>query len=148
MLTSYVSGCLIVMSKTYSNVDLVMTATLLMRVLNLFDHIHHIVHVLGDFEEVLISVQKCFKILEIPKEKMEFKLEVDKSWPQKGEICFKNVELKYRPNTDMILKNLSFSIKSGEKIGVVGRTGAGKSTLTLALTRILELSGGSIEIDG
>ena len=56
--------------------------------------------------------------------------------------------MKYRPKTELVLKKLSFNIKGGSKIGVVGRTGAGKSTLSLALTRIVELQGGSIEIDG
>ena len=61
---------------------------------------------------------------------------------------FDKVQLKYRPTTELVLKDLSFEIKGGEKIGVVGRTGAGKSTITLALTRIIELFGGSIKVDG
>lgn len=48
----------------------------------------------------------------------------------------------------MVLRKLNFSIKAGEKIGVVGRTGAGKSTMTLAMTRIIEICGGKIEVDG
>jgi ATP-binding cassette subfamily C (CFTR/MRP) protein 1 len=56
--------------------------------------------------------------------------------------------LRYRPNTELVLKDLSFTIEGGQKIGIVGRTGAGKSTISLALTRILELEGGSIEVDG
>lgn len=52
---------------------------------------------------------------------------------------FKNVSLKYRPNTETVLRNLSFKIKNGEKIGVVGRTGAGKSTICLAISRIVEI---------
>lgn len=55
---------------------------------------------------------------------------------------FKNVYLKYRPTTELVLKNLSFKAKSGEKIGVVGRTGAGKSTICLAISRIVELHKG------
>ena len=47
--------------------------------------------------------------------------------------------LKYRPNTEVVLKNLSFKINAGEKIGVVGRTGAGKSTICLSLSRIVEI---------
>lgn len=61
---------------------------------------------------------------------------------------FKDVVLKYRPNTDVVLNKVSFKAAPGEKIGVVGRTGAGKSTLTMALTRIVELESGSINIDG
>jgi len=56
--------------------------------------------------------------------------------------------LKYRPTTEVVLNKLSFVAKPGEKIGVVGRTGAGKSTVCLALSRIVELYGGKIKIDG
>ena len=66
--------------------------------------------------------------------------------PQSGVIEFINLSLKYRPNTPEVLKNLSFKIKNGERIGVVGRTGVGKSTLCLALCRIMEASSGSIRI--
>ena len=61
---------------------------------------------------------------------------------------FKDVKLKYRPDTELVLKGLSFKIEKGHKIGVVGRTGAGKSTMSLALSRIVELKEGSISIDG
>lgn len=58
------------------------------------------------------------------------------------------MSLRYRPDTDIVLNKLSFKINSGEKIGVVGRTGAGKSTITLAITRIVEIFEGQIKIDG
>ena len=60
-------------------------------------------------------------------------------WPTQGEIEFKNVSLKYRPNTNVVLDNLSFRALPAEKIGVVGRTGAGKSTICLSLARIVEI---------
>jgi len=56
--------------------------------------------------------------------------------------------LRYRPNTELCLCSLSFEVEAGTKVGVVGRTGAGKSTMSMALTRIVEICGGSIEIDG
>ena len=56
--------------------------------------------------------------------------------------------MKYRPNTEIILRDLSFEVKPREKIGVVGRTGAGKSTISLSLSRIVEIASGSINIDG
>nr|XP_060497769.1 ATP-binding cassette sub-family C member 2 [Panthera onca] len=69
-------------------------------------------------------------------------------WPSKGEIQFNNYQLRYRPELDLILKGITCDIKSMEKVGVVGRTGAGKSSLTNALFRILEAAGGQIIIDG
>lgn len=69
-------------------------------------------------------------------------------WPQQGQIEFKAVHLRYRPTTDLVLKGLDFKIEAGKKVGVVGRTGAGKSTLGLTLLRLMEVETGSIEIDG
>ncbi|TEA38280.1 hypothetical protein DBR06_SOUSAS110135 [Sousa chinensis] len=69
-------------------------------------------------------------------------------WPSKGEIQFSNYQVRYRPELDLVLKGITCDIKSTEKIGVVGRTGAGKSSLTNSLFRILEAAGGQITIDG
>lgn len=56
--------------------------------------------------------------------------------------------MRYRANSNLVLQNLSFHIQPCEKIGIVGRTGAGKSTVGLALTRILEVASGKILLDG
>lgn len=69
-------------------------------------------------------------------------------WPQTGYIEFKNVSLKYRPNLPLVLKDLNFNVYPGEKIGICGRTGAGKSSIMTALYRLNELTSGSIIIDG
>lgn len=69
-------------------------------------------------------------------------------WPSKGEIQFNNYQVRYRPELDLVLKGITCDIRSSEKIGVVGRTGAGKSSLTNSLFRILEAAGGQITIDG
>lgn len=69
------------------------------------------------------------------------------SWPEKGTVEFQNVSFRYKQAGDLILRDLSFSLKAAEKIGIVGRTGAGKSSLTMALFRINEICSGSIFID-
>ena len=63
-------------------------------------------------------------------------------------LLSKNYSTRYREGLDLVLKDIDLDIKPHEKIGVVGRTGAGKSSLTLALFRIIEPTGGTISIDG
>lgn len=72
----------------------------------------------------------------------------DPQWPSEGSVSFRNVHLRYRPTTELVLKGLTFDVKAGTKVGVVGRTGAGKSTISMALSRIVELDQGQILIDG
>ncbi|KAJ3328221.1 hypothetical protein HDU76_010362 [Blyttiomyces sp. JEL0837] len=70
------------------------------------------------------------------------------NWPDKGKVVVRNLAVRYSEDTPVVLKNISFETKPGERIGVVGRTGAGKSTLSLAFFRILPWADGSINIDG
>ncbi|EKM58203.1 uncharacterized protein PHACADRAFT_116921 [Phanerochaete carnosa HHB-10118-sp] len=69
-------------------------------------------------------------------------------WPSKGAVEMNQVVLKYRPELPEVLRGLTMSVRPGEKIGIVGRTGAGKSSIMTALYRLVELTSGSIVIDG
>uniref|UniRef100_A0A0N5CDG6 Multidrug resistance-associated protein 1 n=1 Tax=Strongyloides papillosus TaxID=174720 RepID=A0A0N5CDG6_STREA len=71
-----------------------------------------------------------------------------KDWPNKGKIIFKNYSTRYRPGLELVVRNINLHIEGGEKIGIVGRTGAGKSSMTLALFRMIEPAEGTIFIDG
>ncbi|TPX36938.1 hypothetical protein SmJEL517_g00979 [Synchytrium microbalum] len=70
------------------------------------------------------------------------------NWPDRGTISFKDVSIRYRPDLPPILHGISFDIKTSEKVGIVGRTGAGKSSIIVSLLRLVELSSGTITIDG
>ncbi|KAJ3186165.1 Multidrug resistance-associated protein 1 [Gaertneriomyces sp. JEL0708] len=70
------------------------------------------------------------------------------SWPSTGAIELKDVQMRYREGTPLVLKGLDLCIPGGQKVGVVGRTGAGKSTLSVALFRMVELESGQILVDG
>ncbi|CAK4845926.1 unnamed protein product [Aphanomyces euteiches] len=77
----------------------------------------------------------------IRKRKAEFKL-------VEGAIEFNHVQFRYKPTGELVLRDLTSSIRGGEKIGIVGRTGAGKSSLTMVLFRMYPIESGSISIDG
>eukprot|EP00937_MAST-01D_sp_MAST-1D-sp2_P000725 g725.t1 len=70
------------------------------------------------------------------------------SWLSEGSIELRGVSLRYRPELEPVLRGLSFSVRAGEKLGVVGRTGAGKSSLILALLRLVEIDKGTVRIGG
>merc|ERR1711865_523509 len=71
-----------------------------------------------------------------------------KSWPEQGLLEFKNVSLRYRDGLPLALNDLSFKIPAGKTCGIVGRTGAGKSSITAALFRLVEVESGRILLDG
>lgn len=70
------------------------------------------------------------------------------NWPGQGHVDIKDLQVRYRPNTPLVLKGITLTINGGEKIGVVGRTGSGKSTLIQVFFRLVEPTGGKIIIDG
>eukprot|EP00347_Sterkiella_histriomuscorum_P019725 403340529 len=136
------------------SVDSVFLAMLLSNILLLQDFVLYTLKIYAMLEARMVNVDRCLKVLEIPQEqnkpaddRLNF-FDARPDWPESGRVEFESVYLKYRPTTETILKDLSFEVKPGEKIGIVGRTGAGKSTICLSLHRIMEISSGYIMIDG
>ncbi|EXJ72334.1 uncharacterized protein A1O5_04838 [Cladophialophora psammophila CBS 110553] len=103
-----------------------------------------------EVETNIVSVERVLEYANLPSEAPDviFKSRPSIGWPAHGQITFKNYSTRYREGLDPVLKDINLNIKAHEKIGVVGRTGAGKSSLTLALFRIIEPISGSISIDG
>jgi len=106
-------------------------------------------HTLTWYENSMIGYERCIEYTKCPSEAPLKKPQDDSlsNWPNNGKIEFLNFSVKYRPDTEIVLKNLSFVIQGNEKVGIVGRTGSGKSTITLCLFRILEATEGRIMID-
>lgn len=108
------------------------------------------VRMFAELENNVVSVERISEYTDVKSEAKwytDFDINLEDDWPKKGEIKFDNYSTRYRPGLDLVLKNISISIKPGEKIGIVGRTGAGKSSLTQGLFRIIESSQGLISID-
>ncbi|XP_022257805.1 multidrug resistance-associated protein 1-like, partial [Limulus polyphemus] len=104
----------------------------------------------SDLETKIVSVERIDEFSVLPSE-APWEIEdqkPSKQWPAEGKVSFHNYSTRYREGLDLVLKDINLNIQSAEKIGVVGRTGAGKSSLTLSLFRIIEAAFGSVYIDG
>ncbi|CAG7817176.1 unnamed protein product, partial [Allacma fusca] len=113
-------------------------------------NLNWLVRVSLDIETNIVAVERIKEYGETPQESA-WELQDQKpspEWPEDGNIIFNNYQSRYREGLDLVLRGVTCSINPGEKVGIVGRTGAGKSSLTLGLFRIVEAAGGSIEIDG
>ncbi|XP_074278977.1 ABC transporter C family member 4-like [Silene latifolia] len=101
-------------------------------------------------ENRMVSVERIKQFTKIPSEAAW--LIKDRlppaNWPTQGNVELKDLQVRYRPNTPLVIKGITLNIRGGEKVGVVGRTGSGKSTLIQVLFRLVEPSGGKIIIDG
>ncbi|KAJ1721490.1 hypothetical protein LPJ53_003999 [Coemansia erecta] len=103
-----------------------------------------------DVETNMISLERSVEYAQLPSEAPEI-IEDNRpaeSWPAHGMIEFINYSTRYRRGLDLVLRDISFCVLPMQKVGIVGRTGAGKSSLTLALFRIIEATSGKILIDG
>ena len=107
---------------------------------------------LSQLEISMIGLERCLNLLKVNGERVPEKdITKDlksKNWPSRGRIEIKDYSCRYRPETPIILKNVNLTINPGEKIGIVGRTGSGKSSLIISLARIIEPLTGAIYIDG
>eukprot|EP00049_Salpingoeca_infusionum_P023551 m.12723 g.12723 ORF g.12723 m.12723 type:complete len:1556 (+) comp5858_c0_seq1:79-4746(+) len=102
----------------------------------------------SQLETDVVAVERIDEYCQLPSERDEITLvRPSANWPTAGKIDFVDYSVRYREGLDCVLRDISFSVESCEKIGIVGRTGAGKSSLTLALFRIIEAAAGSIVID-
>ncbi|XP_058453715.1 multidrug resistance-associated protein 1-like isoform X1 [Malaya genurostris] len=106
------------------------------------------VRMTAEVETNIVAVERLQEYTELPREAEWQKGSVAKSWPTEGTVEFKDLKIRYREGLELVIRGISLHVNGSEKIGIVGRTGAGKSSLTLGLFRIVEAAGGQIIIDG
>ncbi|KAI9350761.1 hypothetical protein BDR26DRAFT_930068 [Obelidium mucronatum] len=128
-------------------------------------YLYHTMRMFGQVQNSGVSLERIFEYFDLPSEAPQFTdrngkpvndwLGSDKAdrddftnWPSEGRVVFKDLKMRYREGTPLILNGISVALKGGEKVGIVGRTGAGKSSLSVALFRLSEAESGSIEVDG
>ena len=127
--------------------------------LSLCEHFLNVFEEMSNIEKAMVNYERCNNYTKIPQERYIPKIMMIKEGAKQDEskeqkfkinspkIVFENLSMRYRPNTDIILNNVSFTIEPYEKVGIVGRSGSGKSSLINAIFRIVEPLFGSIYID-
>ncbi|XP_064396710.1 ATP-binding cassette sub-family C member 4-like isoform X2 [Halichondria panicea] len=119
--------------------------------LSLAQEFQYSVRLSADVESTMVATERIIEYSDLRNEASFETVPIDKKpssdWPSNGCLMFENVAFQYSPNLPFVLKSVCFAIRQAEKIGVVGRTGAGKSSLLSVLFRLAEPSG-RITIDG
>ncbi|KAJ7695169.1 metal resistance protein YCF1 [Mycena rosella] len=132
-----------------TGVDAGLVGLVLSYAMNATSSLNWVVRSASDVEQNIVSVERILHQIDVPPESPQYIPEAkpDESWPAEGKIEFQNYSTRYRPELDLVLNKISMTINPKEKLGVCGRTGAGKSSLLLALFRIIEGVEGTISID-
>ena len=109
-----------------------------------------LVRMTSDVETNIVGVERIKEYSEITQEAPWVYPDnrPEPKWPDSGKVEFSNYGLRYREGLELVVKDITATVTGGEKVGIVGRTGAGKSTLTVALFRLVEAAMGDIKIDG
>ena len=113
-----------------------------------------LIRIVSELESNMVSVERVTKYAALESEEATGAAArggakpVRPDWPSAGAIEFRNVQMRYRPGLPLVLRGVSFDVRAGEKVGICGRTGSGKSTLIVALWRLVEPCGGEILLDG
>jgi len=145
--------CLLIVTNVIS-ITPALAGVLLTYVLQVVGMIQFAIRQLAEMENAMNSTERIqYYANELPSEipstpESQALVKPSPTWPETGNITFSDVTMRYRPGLPLVLKGLTVDIKGGERVGIVGRTGAGKSSIMSCLFRLVEIDGGSITIDG
>ncbi|KAI0352362.1 metal resistance protein YCF1 [Trametes cingulata] len=145
----FIAALLSIVALVTTGVDAGLVGFVLSYALNTTGSLNWLVRSASEVEQNIVSVERILHYIELPPEApWEVPGTVPEDWPSKGEVEFRQYSARYRPELDLVLKDINVKINASEKIGIVGRTGSGKSSLLLSLFRIIEPASGTILIDG
>ncbi|MGZ3690618.1 MAG: ABC transporter transmembrane domain-containing protein, partial [Pseudobdellovibrio sp.] len=145
------TGLMIVFSSSQGFISAGTAGLVTLYALDFWQHLNWGVRIFSDLESRMTSVERLQFYCDLPSEKNylgEHPTEVDEHWPRSGCLEFKNVSLRYADHLPMVLKNVSFKIDSGSRVGLIGRTGSGKTTIFQSVYRFVDIVSGEILIDG
>lgn len=145
------STCLMVVFSSYNGYIAAGTAGLVtLYALDFWRHLNWGVRIFSDLESRMTSVERLQFYCDLPPEKNYAgePLDPGDAWPRTGDLEFRNVSLKYADHLPLVLKNVSFRVKSGARVGLIGRTGSGKSTIFQSVYRFVDIAAGEILLDG
>ncbi|RYZ72287.1 MAG: ATP-binding cassette domain-containing protein, partial [Proteobacteria bacterium] len=109
------------------------------------------IRIFADIESRMTSVERLKFFASIPSEQLTVRPEMTAlrpSWPEAGAIEVQDLQVRYAKHLPLVLKGISFSVRAGSRVGIVGRTGSGKSTFFQSLFRFIEAEAGAIQVDG
>lgn len=148
-ITFIVAGCIVALTGTVSPADAGMAIAFAIQMSGIFQFA---VRTQTEMDAKMTSVERVAYYSENIESEGEWDTpkgtDVPVGWPAKGQVDFMNVKLRYRANLPLALDEVSFSIKPKEKVGIIGRTGSGKSSIVNVLYRMYSVSWGQIFIDG
>lgn len=143
----FVTGILVVTNRFSINPSV--GGLVLSYILTIVQMIQFTVRQLAEVENNMNSTERIHYYATSLDEEAPLRLkDVRESWPEKGEIEFDQVKMRYRAGLPLVLQGFHLHVAAGERIGIVGRTGAGKSSIMSTLFRMVELTEGQIRIDG
>lgn len=109
-----------------------------------------LVRMSSELETNVVAVERLeeYSVVDMEADWDKSEVVIEEEWPRQGQISLQDYSTRYREGLDLVLRNVTADFRGGERVGIVGRTGAGKSSLTLALFRLIEPASGKILIDG
>ncbi|KAM7291291.1 multidrug resistance-associated protein 1-like [Ixodes scapularis] len=125
------------------------TGLLVSYMLNALYYFTYFIFCSTEVEASLVSAERLDEYSRLtPEGPLVANFRPDPRWPWTGRVSFRSYSTRYRKGLDLVLRDIDLDVSPGEKVGIVGRTGAGKSTIALSLFRILEPAAGNIVVDG